>query len=223
MASSDAIVRAHEITRRFPLRGDDVVAIENVDADIARGTLSVIAGPSGSGKSTFLRIAACLDRPTSGSVRLDGTEVQALRNRARRTLRRRMIGLLHAVPAHNLLADLDAGSNLVAAARLRGAMVEVDPRLVAVGLGDRTAARVTDLSSGEQLRLALAIALVGSPPIVVADEPTASLDAETASTIAALIRDLAARGTTFLVASHDPALIDVADAVIRLDHGRRVA
>jgi ABC-type lipoprotein export system ATPase subunit len=201
----------------------DVAALDGVDLAVHTGRITVIAGPSGSGKSTLLRLVACLDRPTVGTLRVAGNDVLQLRPRGRRELRRRAIGLVHAEPARNLLADLDARHNIVAAAQLRRVAVDADGALAAVGLGGRGSARVTDLSGGEQLRLAMAIASIGSPAVVVADEPTASLDASGAGDIVAVVSALARRGSTFVIASHDPADAECAHEVVALRHGRVVA
>lgn len=223
MPSRELLVEGRGLTRRFAARDEVVVALNAVDLDARIGALTVVAGPSGSGKSTLLRLVGCLDRPSEGQVHVDGADVAALGTRARRRLRRTAIGLLHSAPAHNLLADLTAARNIATAARLRRCPVDVEHALAAVGLGGYGAALVPELSGGEQLRLGLAVALVGPPRLVVADEPTASLDANAAAGLAELISRLAREDTTFVVASHDHHLVDAADAVVHLEHGRRIA
>lgn len=130
------------------------------------------------------------------------------------------------LPADNLLEGLDAAGNLAWAAKVRTgsplAPADVEQHLAAVGLGQCAAKRVRQLSGGEQLRLALACGVAGDPPLVVADEPTASLDRANASAMVDAMRAAADRGVTLVVASHDTHILDQADQIVRLDHGRRV-
>jgi ABC-type lipoprotein export system ATPase subunit len=164
---------------------------------------------------------ACLDRPDVGRVEVDGVEVGRLGRRARRRVRRRSIGYVFQQPVDNLLADLDADEHVAFAARLRGVPDPGPAPLEMVGLDHRRHHRPAQLSGGEQQRLAVAVAMVGEPALVVADEPTAELDRPTA---AALVDDLLAlrdRGVTFVLSSHDPTIVQVADVVVRLRFGRR--
>ena len=224
----DVVVDAERLTRRFASAGGDVVALDGVDVLVTRGSFTVVAGPSGSGKSTLLALVACTDRPDAGALRVDGTDVLAADRRARRELRRRRLGVVLAVPADNLLDSLDAAGNLSWSARCRGVAsgtgeAAPDAALAAVGLPAGTARkRIAELSGGEQQRLALACALVGSPAVVVADEPTASLDHDSAAAVIDALRGAADAGATLFVASHDHHVIDAADVVVHLDHGRRV-
>jgi ABC-type lipoprotein export system ATPase subunit len=213
-------VRGSGLGRVFALPAGEVTALEDVDLVVATGTLTAVAGPSGSGKSTLLRLVACLDRPTAGSLEVVGQDVVALNRDARRELRRRHLGIVGPVPAENLLEHLDVAGNIRAAARLRGPKARATTTLAEVGLDGRERARPVELSGGEQLLLGLVLALVGAPALVIADEPTASLDRASAERVVAAMRRAADEGATLLVAGHDPAVIDAADAVLRLDHGR---
>jgi putative ABC transport system ATP-binding protein len=222
-----AAVRADGLRRRFAAPGGDVVALDDVDLRAASGTLTVVAGPSGSGKSTLLMVLAAVDRPDAGSVEVDGVDITALARRARRRWRRDRLGVVLAQPADNLTDRHDAVGNVVWASALRGnggidragALAFLDE----LGIADVATAGRRELSGGQQQRLAFACAAVGGPTIVVADEPTASLDAASADLVAAFVRRLADLGTTLVVASHDERFADLGDAVVRLDHGRRVA
>ena len=225
----EVVVEGVGLSRTFASAGGAVVALDAVDLVVRRGSFTAIAGPSGSGKSTLLALVGCTDRPDGGSLSIDGTDVLAADRRVRRTLRRRRLGLVLPVPADNLLDSLDAAGNLRWSARCRGGRHDrpdaaaVDDALDAVGLPAAVAGkRVAELSGGEQQRLALACALVGPPAVVVADEPTASLDHDSAATVIAALRRIADRGATLLVASHDQHVLDAADAVLHLDHGRRI-
>jgi ABC-type lipoprotein export system ATPase subunit len=219
------VLSGRGLTRRYVTATGEVVAVEGVDVDVRSGAVTALVGPSGSGKSTVLRLLACLDRPDGGAVLLDGAPVHELQGRWRRELRRRRIAFLESEPVHNLLDALDAAGNVRAAARWRGGPhVAVDPTsaLAAVGLAGRDAARITDLSGGEQQRLALAVATAGFPSVVVADEPTASLDRSTVGSVVEALARQAARGAAIVVATHDPVLVEAATEVVRLDRGRVV-
>jgi ABC-type lipoprotein export system ATPase subunit len=225
----DVVVEAERLTRRFASPSGDVVALDGVDVCVPRGSFTVVAGPSGSGKSTLLALVACTDRPDEGVLHVDGTDVLAADRRTRRELRRRRLGVVLAVPADNILDSLDAGGNLAWSARCRGVAPGTGAAapaeaFAAVGLPpDIAAKRIAELSGGEQQRVALACALVGSPAVVVADEPTASLDHDSAAAVIDALRRATDGGATLLVASHDHHVIEAADVVVHLDHGRRLA
>jgi putative ABC transport system ATP-binding protein/macrolide transport system ATP-binding/permease protein len=187
--------------------------------------VTVVVGPSGSGKSSLLRLLACIDRPDTGEVVLAGQRVDRLRGRARRRLRRRQVAYLFQRPGDNLLPYLDAVGQVQLAAQLRGAPVGTAAALELLdrlGLADRAGHRPAQLSGGEQQRLAVACGVVGSPALVVADEPTAELDTAAAERVLAAMEDLASGGVGFVVSSHDPRVAAIADGFIRLDHGRVV-
>ena len=226
--AAGSVAWADGVTRRFDSASGPVVAVDRVDVQVPRHQLTVIAGPSGSGKSTLLGLLACMDRPDEGEVWLDGQELTGLSRRRRRHLRRARIGIVLPQPSDNLLDRLDADANLAWSARQRGAAggrtaEERIELLGTVGLADLTARRVRQLSGGEQQRLALACAIVGDPLLVVADEPTASLDRAGADQVVDVLRTAADRGVTLVVAGHDRRVIGAADHVVELDHGRRVS
>ncbi len=198
-----------------------VVALDAVDVEAWPGALTAVRGPSGSGKSTLARLLACTERPDAGEVRLEGSRVDDASSRRRRALRRHRVAVVAAEPTANLLAGLDAAGNLRAIARWRGVDVDVEGALDAVGLHGRARAAVPDLSGGEQQRLGVAVAAVGAPAVVVADEPTAELDADAAVLVVGLLAGLARTGTAVLVATHDPVVVAAADVVVELEHGRR--
>jgi putative ABC transport system ATP-binding protein len=213
------------IVRRFPVSGDVVTALDHVDLDLPVGRTTVVAGPSGSGKSTLLAMLSCVQRPDEGSVTIGTTDVLALGRGARRELRRDRLGIVLPQPSENLLDQLDAIANLRWAARRRHVADQsddLDELLDSVGLADTRARRVRELSGGEQQRLAVACALVGHPELIILDEPTASLDRASASTLVEVLSAVAARGSTMVIATHDPLVAEAADVIAELDHGRRV-
>ncbi len=215
------------VTRRFGQGSRSVLALVDVDADIAGQGLTCIAGPSGSGKSTLVNLIGCLDRPQSGNVVVAGVDVTHLGQRRRRHFRRRMLGLVSSVPTENLISTLDVAANVrfaVGQRRQRPYSPEQVAECIArVGLEGRESQRISELSGGEQLRLGVACALIGSPRLLIADEPTASLDHTTADSIVDLFRTLTVEGVGFVVATHDHHVLDAANSVVHLDHGRRVS
>jgi ABC-type lipoprotein export system ATPase subunit len=223
----DVLMTLRDVTRRFPSPTGDVDALVDVDVDLRRGVMTVLSGPSGSGKSTLLMLIAAADRPDEGDIEIVGLSLLALSRRRRREWRRDRLGLVLPQPWDNLTETHDAIGNLQWAydLRRRGPLAASDASLALdrVGLACRATASVAQLSTGEQMRLAFACALVGDPVLIVADEPTASLDTDSASGVISVMSDLAATGTTLVVATHDHAVIDAADDVVALDHGRGIS
>jgi ABC-type lipoprotein export system ATPase subunit len=199
----------------------EVHALKGIDAEFPGGAITAVVGPSGSGKSSLLRILACIDRPTAGQVKLGGTDVAGMKPGRRRHLRKRLIGYMFQRPAENLISYLTAMEHLEMAARLRGASADDEgPELLdALGLRARADHRPNELSGGEQQRLALASAVIGGPSLVLADEPTAELDSESAKHLMNKVVELRDRGLSFVVATHDPVAMKVADVILHLRHG----
>ena len=199
-----------------------VEALANVDLTIRSGELVAIAGVSGSGKTTLLHLLGGLDEPDAGQVLFEGVDLAARSEAERTELRRHQVGFVF--QAFNLVPVLSAYENVEYGLWLAGVARperrrRVEAALAAVGLADRSTHRPDHLSGGERQRVALARALVHEPRVVLADEPTASLDSTTAASILALLLELATRGTTFVFATHDHALIDRAPRVVRLVDG----
>jgi putative ABC transport system ATP-binding protein len=202
----------------------EVNALKGIDATFPAAAVSAVVGPSGSGKSSFLRILAAMDRATAGRVAVGGTELTGLSVSGLRRMRRTLLGYVFQRPADNLIPYMDLTEQLMHAARLRGlprrtAASQLDELLGALGVGDRRHHLPRQLSGGEQQRVAFARAVIGDPPLVVADEPTAELDAESGQALLATVRELASRGTAFVVATHDQAVVEAADRTLHLRHG----
>jgi putative ABC transport system ATP-binding protein len=183
-------------------------------------------GPSGSGKSTLLGIVAGLDRQSSGDVVLDGIEIGALTERRLAALRARKVGMVF--QGYNLIPTLTALENVLLPLYVPGHNGHDPERatrlLTEVGLAHRLSHRPSQLSGGEQQRVAVARALVADPPLLVADEPTGNLDSETGSALIELLLDVSSRlGTTILIATHNDAVAHRADRILRLQDGRLVS
>jgi putative ABC transport system ATP-binding protein len=213
-----------DVTKTYG-RGDGAVrAIDGVSLAFESGTFSAIMGPSGSGKTTLLQVAAGLDRPDRGTVRIGATEVTALGERRLATLRRQQVGFVF--QSFNLLPSLTAAQNAILPLRLAGVhpgrSVARDA-LARVGLGDRAGRRPAQLSGGQQQRVAIARALVAEPQVIFADEPTGALDSSSARDVLALLREATDRnGRTVVMVTHDPIAAAVADRVVFLADGRIV-
>jgi len=220
------IVEALDVHKVYRTGRQPFQALRGVTFALQPGEFVAVMGRSGSGKSTLLHILGCLDRPTSGQVRLGGLDVSRLPARELPALRRSKIGFVF--QHHNLLPSLTAIANVMLPLRYsRIPQEEARNRAMAllaeVGLADRAHHRPTELSGGEQQRVALARALVNEPELLLADEPTGELDSQTARHIVQVMRRLnRSRGRTFLLVTHDPAVGEAADRVLEMLDGRIV-
>ena len=216
-----AVVSAGEITRRYGEGETAVDALRGVSLEIPRGQFTAVMGPSGSGKSTLMHILAGLDRPTSGAVSIDGTDITSLDDRHLTLLRREHVGFIFQF--FNLLPMLSAEENITLPLDLSGEKAEkgwLDELIGKVGLDDRRRHRPSELSGGQQQRVAIARALVSKPTILFADEPTGNLDSKTGEEILTLLRDsVDAYGQTTLMVTHEPRAAAMADRVLFLADG----
>jgi putative ABC transport system ATP-binding protein len=220
----DAVVRAVGLTRRYKMGDTFVDALRGVDLTIARGEFVGLVGPSGSGKSTVLNLIGGLDRPTSGQVWIDGTELGGSDEKTLTRHRRQHVGFVF--QSFNLLPRLTAEENVALPLMFSG-VPEKERRararalLERVGLGARLTHRPTQLSGGEQQRVAIARALVGRPALLLADEPTGNLDTATGAEIMHLLRELnQEQGLTLLVVTHDPEVAAFANRIVKLRDGQ---
>ena len=200
----------------------DFVAVDDVTLTVPDGSLTALLGPSGSGKSTLLGLLAGLDAPSTGSIVIDGTDITTLGEDALARLRGEKIGFVfqffHLVPSLTAVENISVPMEI---AGRRDAMARARQLIAEVGLADRAHHYPSQLSGGEQQRIAIARALVNDPQLVLADEPTGNLDPGLSIEIMKLFRDINLRGTTVLVATHNPELIKfIGKRSIHLDHGR---
>ena len=217
----EVVLAARGLVRLYTTPAGPLTVLDGVDLEVAAGESWAIRGPSGSGKSTLLHLLAGLDRPTAGSVWWGSTPVHELGAEAAARARAGRVGLVF--QQHHLLADLDALENVTLPGRVRGQpdAARGVALLESVGLGDRLSALPRTLSGGERLRVAVARALYGSPRVVLADEPTGSLDRASADTvIEALLGAAAADGAAVVLVTHDERVAARALRRVRLEDGR---
>lgn len=220
------MIQLENVSREYG-DGKVVYALDHVSLRIGPGERAAVMGPSGSGKSTLLNLVCGLDEPTSGEVRIDGTNIASLDDDRRTRLRREKIGMVF--QTFNLLATLTALENVALPLRLNGASKkEANSRaktmLEKVGLGARTMHRPDEMSGGERQRIAIARALIFQPPVLLADEPTGNLDSKTGEEILALLDALHREfNTTILMVTHNEEAARHCDRVIRLRDGKVVS
>jgi putative ABC transport system ATP-binding protein len=218
---NSAVVVGQDVTRRYGAGETAVDALRGVSVDIRRGHLTAVMGPSGSGKSTLMHILAGLDRPTAGSVTIDGTEITTLGDNALTKLRREHIGFVFQF--FNLLPMLDAEENIRLPLSIAGEKPEdgwFEQLVGSVGLADRLSHRPAELSGGQQQRVAIARALVTRPTVLFADEPTGNLDSKTGGEILELLhRSVHDLGQTIVMVTHDARAAAIADRVLFLADG----
>ncbi|MDR1264712.1 MAG: ABC transporter ATP-binding protein [Propionibacteriaceae bacterium] len=200
----------------------DLKALDQVSLAVPAGEWLSITGPSGSGKTTLMNIVGCLDRPTSGRVKLAGQELESLSGSALAAIRRNTVGLIF--QTFHLIGHLTALENVMVAQYYHSLPDEAEARLALerVGLAGRADHRPAQLSGGEQQRVCIARALINDPKVVLADEPTGNLDAANEAKVMDIFRQLQADRTTLIVVTHDPAVAALGDREVALDHGRVV-
>ena len=220
---TEPLVRTVDLAKHYPMGGQAVHALRGVTVAIGQGEFVAVMGPSGSGKSTFLNLVGCLDRPTAGRYLLEGTDVSGMSDDDLSAIRNRKIGFVF--QTFNLLARTPAVENVglpllysnVSGAERRRRALEV---LDTVGLGHRRDHLPSQLSGGEQQRVAAARALVNQPLMILADEPTGSLDTRSSLDIMAMFQDLNRTGMTIVVVTHNAEIAHHAKRIISFRDGR---
>ncbi|MEN6457832.1 MAG: ABC transporter ATP-binding protein [Thermoguttaceae bacterium] len=216
-------LRVERLTKRFRQGNTTIEALRDVSLTIEQGQFVAVMGASGSGKSTLLHVMAGLTRPEEGRVWVDGQNLAAMPDRELTLFRRRRIGLVF--QAFNLIPTLTARDNILLPVLADGREQEVEPELGELlhrlGLADRTAHRPDALSGGEQQRVAIARAVIGNPSIVLADEPTGSLDSVTGQSICKLLQQLCVLyDRTIVMVTHEPAVAVWAERIVVLRDGQ---
>ena len=223
-AIAEPIVAATDLHKRYGEGDAAVDALDGVTIEFDRGKFNAIMGPSGSGKSTLMHILAGLDRPTSGSVRIEGQEISDLGDRELTRLRRDKLGFIF--QAFNLLPVLTAEENILLPLTIAGEKPDrgwVDELIATVGLDDRRGHRPSELSGGQQQRVAVARALISRPAVVFADEPTGNLDSKASEGVLDLLRHAVDDfGQTVVMVTHEPVAAAYADRLLTLKDGRLV-
>jgi putative ABC transport system ATP-binding protein len=217
------MLAVRDVRRTFGRGAAAVHALRGVSFEVAAGTMVALVGRSGSGKTTLLNVVGGLDRPDAGTVHVDGTDVTALDEDGLSRLRREKVAYIF--QSFGLIPVLSAAENVGAPLRLaRAEPAERERRvellLELVGLGGHARQRPGELSGGQQQRVAIARALAGSPRLLIADEPTGQLDAETGLSVMALLRGVVeSEGVTALISTHDPVMMALADRVLYIGDG----
>jgi putative ABC transport system ATP-binding protein len=220
------IIETKDLFKIYKEPAQEVHAVDGVSLTINEGEFMAIVGPSGSGKTTLLNLIGGLDKPTSGSLSVDGKDISTLSDREMTAFRLHHIGFVF--QAYNLIPVLTAKENVSFVMELQGRKKsEIDRRatelLRAVGLGDRMDSRPAKLSGGQQQRVAVARALASGPQFILADEPTANLDSKSAENLLDIMERLNEQeGITFIFSTHDPRIMAKAKRIIRLEDGKIV-
>ena len=220
---TDILIDARNVSRTYNSGAGEVHALNDVSFAIPSGALVALVGRSGSGKTTLLNCVGGLDQPTSGSIRIGNSVVSELDERARTALRRDELAFVF--QTFGLVPMLSAAENVGLPLRLRRAPTAAREERVAhllelVGLTDHAAQRPSEMSGGQQQRVAIARALANSPRLLIADEPTGQLDADTGAAIMALLESVVhSEGMTAIISTHDPSVQARADQVLRLADG----
>jgi len=221
--NNGAAVEAMNVSKTYGAGESAVEALRDLTLEVARGEYLAVMGPSGSGKSTLMHVLAGLDRPTEGTVYIEGQDVTKMKDKELTVLRRQRVGFVF--QAFNLIPQLSAEENIVLPLTLgrRSANGNLTTLLDQVGLTDRAKHKPTELSGGQQQRVAVARALITEPAVVFADEPTGNLDSKASDDILSLLRKAAdERGQTTVMVTHDAHAASYADRVVFLNDGEIV-
>ena len=218
------VIEIKDLVKIYNSSEVQVKAVNGITIDFEEGEFTAVVGPSGSGKTTFLNMLGGLDRPTSGSVNIGGTDVWSLSSRKLIDFRMNNIGFVF--QSYNLIPVLTAGENVEFIMHLQGrSKKEREQRtkdlLESVGIGDRIKSRPSKLSGGQQQRVAVARALASKPEFILADEPTANLDSHATTSLLELMSEMNRKyKTTFIFATHDQRVMDKARRIVTIEDGK---
>lgn len=219
---ADEVIRMENVSKIYETGGSVARALRGVSFSVSQGEFVSIMGPSGSGKSTCMNMIGCLDRPTSGTVKINGRETALMDENELAALRNRTIGFVF--QQYYLLAGMSAIENVALPLRYKGVPRAQRSRiaeeaLALVGMSDRLRHKPNELSGGQKQRVAIARAVVTEPRVILADEPTGALDSETGAQVIALFRAINARGATVVIVTHDEGIGASADRRIKIFDG----
>ncbi|HWR70769.1 MAG TPA: ABC transporter ATP-binding protein [Dehalococcoidia bacterium] len=224
---NELVVEARQLSKVYVMGGEEVRAVDDVDLEMRKGDFVSIMGPSGSGKTTLLNLVGCIDRPTSGGIRLDGQDLAGLKEVELDRLRMRKIGFVF--QSFNLMPIMTALENVMFPMEMAGVPRREQVRratelLTWVGLPKRLNHKPRELSAGENQRVGIARALANGPAILLADEPTGNLDSKTTKEISLLFRRAnSEQGMTIMLITHNEAVAGVAGRLLRMRDGRIVS
>lgn len=216
---ADTVLKLENVTKTYTSAGEDLTVLHGVDLELKKGEIVALMGPSGSGKSTLLHCIGLLDKPSTGTITLDGRDVTSADEHTRTLLRRKHLGFVYQF--HHLLPEFTAHENVEMPLKINGMNGNVKASLQKLGLGHRLDHRPARLSGGEQQRVAIARALIHQPSVLLADEPTGNLDPETADKVfSILLEAVREQGVAALIATHNPDLAARMDRQLHLENGR---
>jgi putative ABC transport system ATP-binding protein len=214
--------RIQEVTKEYVMDGETVRALRGASFDVPAGDYVAIMGPSGSGKSTLLNLLGCLDRPTAGTILLDGEDVSSVNDDRLSEIRASRIGFIF--QSYNLIPQLTVLENIEVPLYYQGRLDSQSRHrchelAAMVGLGDRLGHRPTQLSGGQQQRVGIARALINDPAFILADEPTGNLDSQTTDDILGVLESLNQEGKTIIMVTHEPEVGQRTKRIVRLRDG----